>query len=48
MSLQPSRWEHSVTFLPTNSKINHTNFVTRAWTNYPIADLLSKLEEYRP
>ena len=48
MSLQSSRWEHSVTFLPTNSKINHTNFVTRAWTNYPIADLLSKLEEYRP
>ena len=46
-SLQPSRWEHSVTFLPTNSKINHTNFVTRAWTNYPIADFLSKLEDYR-
>ncbi len=48
MSLQAARWDHSVTFLPTNSKINHTNFVTRAWTTYPIADLLSKLEEYRP
>jgi len=47
-NLQPSRLRNGVTFLPTSSKINHTNFVTRAWTDYPIADVLTRLEEYRP
>ena len=45
--LKQQKWQHGVTFLSTNSSVGHWNFVTRAWADYPIRDLLSKLDEYR-
>ena len=45
--LKQQKWRHGVTFLSTNSKVGHWNFVTHAWADYPIKDLLSRLDEYR-
>ncbi len=45
--LKQQKWQHGVTFLSTNSNVGHWNFVSRAWADYPIKDLLSKLDEYR-
>jgi hypothetical protein len=45
--LKQQKWQHGVTFLSTKSNINHTSFVTQAWADYPIKDLLSRLDEYR-
>jgi hypothetical protein len=36
-------WRGRVALLETNSKVNHRDFVTRAWTGNPIADILAKL-----
>jgi hypothetical protein len=36
-------WHGRVAFLPTDSDIRHRDFVTQAWTSYPIADILGKL-----
>ena len=37
----------SVTFIPGNGEVSHTDYVTRAWVDYPITDLLNRLPEYR-
>lgn len=37
----------SITFLPGRNGENHTSYVTKAWTDNPIADLLNRLPEYR-
>jgi hypothetical protein len=45
--LKQQKWQIGVTFLSTNSRVGHWNFVTQAWADYPIKDLLSRLDEYR-
>ena len=37
----------SITFLPGRSGENHHSYVTRAWTDNPLADILNRLPEYR-
>ena len=37
----------SITFLPGRNGENHTSYVTKAWTDNPIADILNRLPEYR-
>jgi hypothetical protein len=37
----------SVTFIPGRSGVRHNDYVTRAWTENPLADLLNRLPEYR-
>jgi hypothetical protein len=41
----------SVTIFPgatgSTTKVNHRDLVTRAWTDYPVADLLRRLRQYR-
>jgi hypothetical protein len=37
----------SITFLPGRNGENHTSYVTRAWTDNPLTDLLNRLPEYR-
>jgi hypothetical protein len=44
--LKQQKWQHGVTFLSTRSNVGHWNFVTQAWADYPIKDLLSRLDEY--
>jgi hypothetical protein len=46
-NLKLHKWQHGVTFLATSSNVIHSNFVTHAWADYPIKDLLSQLDEYR-
>jgi len=36
-------WRGHVAFLPADSEVNHRDFVTRAWTDNPIADILANL-----
>jgi hypothetical protein len=45
--LSQQKWQRGVTFLSTKPNVEHWDFVTRAWTDYPIKDLLSRLDEYR-
>jgi hypothetical protein len=45
--LNKPKWQHGVTFLSTKSNVGHWDFVTRAWAEYPIKDLLGRLDEYR-
>jgi hypothetical protein len=47
MSLDDRIRPGSITFLPGRNGENHTSYVTRAWTDNPIADLLNRLPEYR-
>jgi hypothetical protein len=37
----------SITFLPGRNGENHTSYVTKAWTDNPLADILNRLPEYR-
>ena len=46
-SFEPKLRPGSVIFIAGGPDRNHTDFVTRAWTRYPIADLLNRLPEYR-
>jgi hypothetical protein len=41
------KWQHGATFLSTNSNVKHENFVTHAWVDNPIKDILRRLGEYR-
>jgi hypothetical protein len=42
------RWRAgSVTFLPGRNGENHTSYVTKAWTDNPLANILNRLPEYR-
>jgi hypothetical protein len=47
MSLDERIRPGSITFLPGRNGENHTSYVTRAWTENPLADLLDRLPEYR-
>jgi hypothetical protein len=46
-ALEPQLKGGSVVFIAGGPGENHTDYVTRAWTHYPIADLLNRLPEYR-
>ncbi len=46
-ALEPRLQPGTVIFIAGSADENHTDFVTRAWTHYPIADLLNRLPEYR-
>ena len=37
----------SITFIPGKNGERHNDYVTRAWTPNPLADLLNRLPEYR-
>jgi len=41
------KWKRGVTFLATNPEIQHEDFVTEAWADYPVKDLLRRLDEFR-
>jgi hypothetical protein len=47
MSLDERIAPGSITFLPGRNGENHNSYVTRAWVENPIADLLNRLPEYR-
>lgn len=42
----PARLQGRVAFLPAMSGAGHHDFVTRAWTNFPIRDVLDRLPQY--
>ncbi len=42
----PARLPGKVAFLPAMKGTNHNDFVTRAWTEFPIRDVLDRLEQY--
>lgn len=42
----PVRLPGKVAFLPAMKGTNHNDFVTRAWTEFPIRDVLDRLEQY--
>jgi hypothetical protein len=46
-ALKQNIWNHGVTFLPTDFDTKHENFVTQAWADYPISDILRRLDEFR-
>jgi hypothetical protein len=46
-AIKPDKWKHGVTFLSTNPEIKHEDFVTQARADYPIKDILRRLDEFR-
>jgi hypothetical protein len=46
-ALKPARLDGSVTFLRASDDIRHRDFVTHAWADRPIRDILNRLPEYR-
>jgi hypothetical protein len=46
-----SKWRSQgnvgVTFLSTPASVNHRDYVTRSWTENPIKDVLTRLDEYK-
>jgi hypothetical protein len=46
-ALNQNKWKRGVTFLATNPEVKHEDFVTQAWVDYPIKDILRRLDEYR-
>ena len=47
MSLDERIRPGSITFLPGRNGENHHSYVTKAWTDNPLADILNRLPEYR-
>jgi len=47
MSLDERIRPGSITFLPGRNGENHHSYVTRAWAENPLADILNRLPEYR-
>lgn len=47
MSLADRIRPGSITFLPGRNGENHTSYVTKAWTDNPLTDILNRLPEYR-
>lgn len=47
VSLNQGKWRQGVTFLATDSEIKHEDFVTQAWVEFPITDILRRLDEYK-
>jgi hypothetical protein len=49
--LDASKWRSQgnvgVTFLSTPPNVNHRDYVTRSWTENPIKDVLTRLDEYK-
>jgi hypothetical protein len=46
-ALKPARLDGSVTFLRASEDVRHRDFVTHAWADKPIRDVLQRLPEYR-
>jgi hypothetical protein len=46
-ALNQNKWKQGVTFLATNPEVKHEDFVTQAWVDYPIKNILRRLDEYR-
>lgn len=46
--LSQNKWKHGVTLLTANPEVKHEDFVTQAWVEYPIKDILRRLDEFRP
>jgi hypothetical protein len=46
-ALIQNKWKQGVTFLATNPEVTHEDFVTHAWVENPIKDILRRLDEYR-
>jgi len=46
-ALGQDKWKRGVTFLASNSKTRHEDFVTQAWVKNPLKDILRRLDEYR-
>jgi len=46
-ALEPRLEPGSVTIFPGGNKANHRDLVTHAWVDYPVADLLRRLRDYR-
>jgi pimeloyl-ACP methyl ester carboxylesterase len=46
-NLIPNKWKQGVTLLATNPEVQHEDFVTQAWVEHPIKDILRRLDEYR-
>jgi hypothetical protein len=44
--LGQQKWQHGVTFLSSKPDVGHWDFVTRAWMDHPIKNLLSELDEF--
>ena len=45
--LDGRKWRQGVTFLQTDPGVNHRDYVTRSWTENPIKDVLTRLDEYK-
>jgi hypothetical protein len=45
--LNQNKWKQGVTLLATGPEVKHEDFVTQAWAEYPIKDILRRLDEYR-
>jgi hypothetical protein len=43
----PAKLPGRIAFLPAMKGTNHNDFVTRAWTEFPIRDVLDRLDQYR-
>jgi hypothetical protein len=43
----PPKLTGRISFLPAMKGTNHNDFVTRAWTEFPIRDVLDRLDQYR-
>jgi hypothetical protein len=46
-ALNSEKWRTSATFLATKPEVTHEDFVTQAWVENPISDILRRLTEFR-
>lgn len=46
-ALDQAKWKRGVTFLATDSETKHDDFVTQAWVEFPIRDILRRLDEFK-
>ena len=45
--LVQTKWRHGATFLATDREIKHEDFVTQAWVEFPVKDILRRLDEFK-
>jgi hypothetical protein len=45
--LKKNKLNPGVTFVATNPETKHEDFVTQAWVEYPVKDILRRLDEFR-
>ena len=46
-ALNQSSWKRGVTIYSNNPEIKHDDFVTQAWVEFPIKEILRRLDEFR-